>query len=74
MQTFNLSPLSNDELDKFASKVLELKRISFKHVKKVFKQMDEKYPFVMPNWPLITILILGTIVIVIIVSTIWHFK
>ena len=48
MQTFNLSFL-NVELDKFALKIPELKRVSFQHVKNVLKQMDGYYPFVMPN-------------------------
>ena len=35
MQTFNLTSLSNDELDMFASRIMELKRVSFQHVKEV---------------------------------------
>ena len=64
MQTFNLSNLSTDELDEFASEILELNRVSFQHVKEVLKQIDEKYPFVMPNWILIIITVLGTILLV----------
>ena len=39
MQTSNLTTLSNNELDKFRSKIPESKRVSFEHVKKVLKQM-----------------------------------
>ena len=52
------------------SEILELKRVSFQHVKKDLKQIDEKYAFVMLNWLLMIITILGTIVIVIIANTI----
>ena len=38
MLTFNLPLLSNDELDKFAPKILDLKRFSFLHVKKVMNE------------------------------------
>ena len=43
IQTFNLTILSNDELDEFAPKILELKRVSFQHMKKVLKQIDKNY-------------------------------
>ena len=74
MQTFNLSTVSNDDLDKLASKILELKRVSFPCVEKVLKQMDENYPLVIPNWLLIIIAGLGTTVLIIIVSTVGNFK
>ena len=35
MQTFNLSSLSNDEIDKLALKLQEFKRASFQHVNRV---------------------------------------
>ena len=47
MQTFNSTTCSNSELDRFVSKTAELKRVSFQQVKKVLKQIDENYPFVM---------------------------
>ena len=74
MQTFNLTILSNDELDKFVSKISKLKTILFPHVKKVLKQMDENYPFVMLNWLLLGITIPEAILIAIIVNLIWYFK
>ena len=43
-------------------------------MKKVLKQIDENYPFVMPNWLLIVVAIIGTIVIVAIESMILFFK
>ena len=73
-QTSNLTTLSNDELDKFALKILELKRGSFQNVKRVLKQLDENYPFVIPNWLLIAITMLGMAVRLKIVSMIWFFK
>ena len=74
MQTFNLTPFSNDELDKLGSEMLELNRFSFQHMKKVMKQIDEKYTFIMPYWLLIIIKILGTTEAIIIVSIIWYLK
>ena len=43
-------------------------------MKEGLKQIDENYSFVMPNWLLIIITAIGTIVLVIIVSTVWYFK
>ena len=63
MQTFNLSTLSTNKLDKIASKILDLKSIIFQHAKRVLK-IDENYLFVLPNWLLIIITVLGTIVLV----------
>ena len=55
MQTFNLSALSNNELDSFASKIWELKRVSFQQVKEGLKQIDRNYLLVIPKWLLIFI-------------------
>ena len=74
MQTFNLTFLSSDELDKSVLKILELKRVSFQHVKKVSKQMDKNYPFLIPNGLLIIIAVIGTTVIVIRVGMIWSIE
>ena len=57
--TFNLTTLSNDELDKLVAKILELKRVSYQHVKKVLKQIDNNYTLVMQNWLLIIISVMG---------------
>ena len=73
MQIFNLTTVSSNELDRFASKILELKRVSFQYLEKVLKQIDENNPFVIPFWSLIIVTILGTLVIVIIVHTICYF-
>ena len=56
------------------SNILELKRVSFQHVKKALKQIDTNYPFVMPIWLLTIITIIGTFVLVIVASMIWYFK
>ena len=70
----SMSTLSNDELDKFISKIPELKRVSFQCLNEVFKQKDKNHPFVIPNWLLIIIRVLGTIVLLIIASMIWYFR
>ena len=49
-QTFNLTPLSNNELDKLALENPEFKMVLFQNVNKVLQEMNEKYPFVMSNW------------------------
>ena len=41
MQMFNFTTVSNDKLDKFASKIPELNRVSFQHAKEALKQIDE---------------------------------
>ena len=71
---FNLTPLSNEELDEFASQIPDHKRFSFKHVNKVLHKIDETYPFSMSNWLLFVIITLGTTVAVILVGMIWYFK
>ena len=52
------------------SKIPELKRVSYEHVKEVSKQIDENYLFVLLNWLLMIITIQGTTVVVIIVTKI----
>ena len=47
MQALNITTLSNDELHKIASMIPKLKRVSFQHVKKVLKQIDDNYPFIL---------------------------
>ena len=71
MQTFNLTTLSNDELDKFASKILELKRVSFQHVKKSVKLHRRKLSFCNVKLLIDNNNNIVTIVIVTIVSRIW---
>ena len=68
-QTFNLIPLSNDKLNKLLPDIPELKRVSFQHVNRILKEIDEKYPFVMPKSLVIIITVLGTIDTLIKVST-----
>ena len=74
MQTSNLSTLSNNKLDRFVLKIPEFKRVSFQHVMEMLKQIDENYPFVMPNLLLIIITVPWTIVLVILVSMIQYSK
>ena len=55
-------------------KVTGIKKVSFQHVKIMLRQMDANYPFVMPNWLLVIMTVLGTTVLVKIVCMIWYFN
>ena len=59
MQTFNLTTLSNNEVNKSVSKTQEIKGISFQYIRKALIEIDENYPFLMPNWLLIIIKMIG---------------
>ena len=74
LQTFNLSTFSNVELDKFESKIPESKKGFISTGVGSYKHIDENYSFVIPNWLLIIITVLGTTVLVILVSVIWYIK
>ena len=49
MQTFNLTPLSNEELEKTGFKNTGIKKVLFQYVNKVLLERDTTSPFVMPN-------------------------
>ena len=74
MQTFKSTPLLDEELDKLASKIPELQKVSFQCVNKELHEIDETYPFSMPNWLLIMITIWVTIFVVMLVCMIWYLK
>ena len=41
MQTLNLTPLLDKEVDRLASKLPELHKVSFQHTQSVLQQIDE---------------------------------
>ena len=43
MQTLNLTPISDKDLDILASKIPELHKVPFQHVYSVLQEIDETY-------------------------------
>ena len=72
MQTFNITHLSNDELN--ALNLPPIDRITIRNVMKMLKPIDKNYPFVFPIYGYVLITIGGTVIVVLIIGILYYVK
>ena len=74
VKMLKLEKLSPEQLQKLVHQIPEISNVPFQTVNDTIQEINENYPYVMPDWLKMTLTILGTIVMIIIIVVICYLK
>ena len=74
MNTFNITKLTQEQLDTLAYDLLPVRNIPFRNVTSMLKPIDKHYPFIFPTYGYVLLTIGGTTLTIMVISILYYAK